>query len=547
MNTSWLVVLPPLIVIAMATVTRRVLLSLTVGIISAALIVCNFNGLQAVSLIASRFIEVADLTKFTSWESFWSCYYLFIIAFLFIIGILTTMIQRSGAAYAYGNFIMKHITSAAGAERSSLLLSSLLFIDDYFPCLTIGAVMNSVTDRFKIPRAKLAILVSFVAAPLAIIVPLSTWGAFILTQLRSSGVSTHVTSSTIVNAEPFTLYLYSIPYMLYALIVIASLWYFVSRRLSYGIIAQQENIAQKTGNLFGGKTPITRKFQMTEQQKQASLTDFLFPIILLFVSIIGITLYFGDWIAFGGENTLLDAMNSNIPAAFFVGGLVTIIATCIFFMARSRISLKDAQEIFSEGTRSTVSTALNLLCIWTLSRMLSNDLQTGKYLADIFCGHMHLTVLPVILFILSVTIATLMGTAWGTITMLIPLGLNMLPTMVGLATPLVIGSTPYLYAIIGAIVSGSIVGNHISPIADVMFMTATCSGAYHLDVVKSQMSLSLPTLFSSACAFGLLGLLIDKHSSYISVFIAIIAGAVLNITIFYFLSWLSKKEKSIKT
>jgi tetracycline resistance efflux pump len=539
---SWLVILPPLIVIIFATITRRVIPALIAGIISAAFIVCDFNIFSALHLMAMRFLEKTELTRLTSWKSLGSCYYLFVLAFLFIMGILITIIQRSGAAHAYSNFVMKRITSAKEAERSSLLLSTLLFIDDYFPCLTVGAVMQPVTDQFKVPRAKLAVLVNFIAAPLAILAPLSTWVAFILTQLRSSGVSTHVTATTLVRAEPFALYLHAIPFMLYAPIVIISLWYLVSRRLSYGIIAQHERCAQTTGNLFGGKSPAVR--QSSEAPSQAgTLIDFLFPIVLLFISILGSILCLGNWTAFGGTNTLLETLNANIPAAFFIGGLTTVIATVLFFLVRSRITIQALPTIIMGGLRSMADSAITLLFIWTLSTLLSSDLQTGSYLAGILSGYMSIQLLPLIFFLMAAIIATLMGTAWGTMTMLIPLGLSMLPSLLGISTPLDLTSTPLLFALIGAIVSGSVVGNHVSPIADVMLMTATSSGAYHLDVVKSQISLSLPTLFSAACAFGLLGVLIQEHNSYISTAISLLSGIVLNITLLHVLTWFGKRKQ----
>ncbi|MFA5306584.1 MAG: Na+/H+ antiporter NhaC family protein [Candidatus Babeliales bacterium] len=543
MTHSWLVILPSLIVIALATITRRVRPALVAGIISAALIACDFNIFPAIHLIALRFLEKTELMQLTSWHGIASCYYLFILAFLFIIGILTAVIQHSGAAHAYSNFVMKRITTPKGAERSSLLLSILLFIDDYFPCLTVGAIMQPVTDQFKVPRAKLAVLVSFIAAPLSIVAPLSTWVAFILTQLRSAGVSTQVTASTLVAAEPFAVYIRSIPYMLYVPVVVFSLWYLVSRRLSYGIIAQQEHIAQITGNLFGGKAPILRRSADIPPAQTSTLIDFLFPIILLFASIFGSILYLGDWIVFGGHNTLLRSINGDvIPAAFFYGGLFTVIATLVFFIMRSRISLKALGGIITEGVSSQVSTALTLLFIWTLSVMLYKDLQTGNYLAGILSGYMNLQLLPLIFFLLAATIAMLMGTAWGTMTMLIPLGLGMLPSLLGINTPLDLSASPFLFALIGAIVSGSVVGNHVSPIADVMLMTATTSGAYHLDVVKSQLSLSLPTLFSASCAFATLGILIQHYNSYVSAAMSILVGLIINITLLHMLTWLDKRN-----
>ena len=240
---------------------------------------------------------------------------------------------------------------------------------------------------------------------------------------------------------------------------------------------------------------------------------------------------------------MLDVLGAtNVPAAFCCGGLITVIATLIFFVAHSKILLQAVPEIIVAGARSMADSAMTLLLIWTLSAMLFKDLQTGSYLAGIMAGYMSLKLLPLIFFLMAALIATLMGTAWGTMTMLIPLGLSMLPSLLGMNIPLDLTSSPLLFALIGAIVSGSVVGNHVSPIADVMLMTATSSGAYHLDVVKSQISLSLPTVFSASCAFGLLGILIQHHNPYISAVISLLAGLFINIVLFHALAWSSKKK-----
>jgi len=202
--------------------------------------------------------------------------------------------------------------------------------------------------------------------------------------------------------------------------------------------------------------------------------------------------------------------------------------------------LKALPGIITEGISSQASTALTLLLIWTLSVMLYKDLQTGNYLAGILSSYMSLQLLPLIFFLLAGTIAMLMGTAWGTMTMLIPLGLGMLPSLLGISTPLDLTTSPLLFALIGAIVSGSVVGNHVSPIADVMLMTATTSGAYHIDVVKTQMSLALPTVFSASCAFGLLGILIQHYNSSLSAAISILVGLIVNVIVLNVLAWKTK-------
>src|SRR3990172_554737 len=233
MQPSWLVLVPTLIVIVLAAITRRVLFALVVGIISAALVATSFNVGPAASLIYSRLWEVADLSKLTSWASFMTCGNLFLFGFLILLGILITAIHNSGAAFAYERFVMKRVKTARAAECSSLFLSMLFFIDDYFSSLLTGAVVQPITDRFKVPRAKLAFLFNTVAAPFVVLVPFSSWVVSIIGQLRNAGVATVTRPTTIILAEPLYFYIKAIPFMFYPMIIIFSAWYLVTRRLGY--------------------------------------------------------------------------------------------------------------------------------------------------------------------------------------------------------------------------------------------------------------------------------------------------------------------------
>ncbi len=546
MMDTWLVVVPPLIVVLLATVTRRILFSLIMGIASAALIIHQFQPWSAVTFAFSRLLAVSELGKLASWKLFWTGSNLFICAFLIILGILITMIHDSGAAYAYGNAVSKRISTRQGAERASLLLSMLFFIDDYFGCLTVGSVMQSITDRFKVPRVKLALLVNAVAAPLAVIVPLSSWVAEIVGQLRNSGVSSTRTASTIILTDPLYLYTACIPFMLYAFIVIVSLWYMVSMRVSYGLLGRHERIAQTTGELFGRKMPITRRVgELSEaKKKKSSLVDFLLPIITLFAAVVGAIVITGGWWVMGGQNSLLEALqNTNIYACFFMGGLIAAVATFIFLCVRKKIACRDLPQILRDGSSLMGSSIIMLMLIWTLSNILAKDLETGSYLARILAGQLNVLYLPAMIFVFSALISILMGTAWGTIGMLIPLALRMLPPFLHLPIPFELIDAPMVAPVLGAIISGAVIGNHISPIADVMLMSAASAGSYHIDLVKSQVAFALPTGASTAVAFLVAGNLVMSHGVFVTAGAALGAGIFCNILLLHLLQFVWQRRQ----
>ncbi len=549
MMNSWLVVVPPILVIVLASITRRMIFSLILGIISAALIANDFLLMPSISFIGTRFWEKTELSMLASWSVFWADSITpFICAFLIVLGILITMIQYSGAAYAYGNVVMKKIKTARSAESSSLLLSTLFFIDDYFGCLMVGAVMQPITDRFRIPRVKLAMIACAVAAPFALLVPLSSWVAYIVGQLRSTGVSSLAAGSTIIIAEPLHLYVKIIPFMLYEVLIIASLWYLVLRRVSYGVIDNQEEIAQQTGNLFGGKPSVVRNTVQipAERMQSAQLIDFILPLAMLFVSVIAWILYTGGWWVLGGENTLFGAVQkSNTSACLFVGVFFTIVVTGVLFLFNKKLTWAEMPMIIKEGSLMFGRSITMLLLIWTLSSILSKDLKTGQYLASHMMGYMSVALLPVMFFIMTATISVLMATAWGTVGMVVPLGLGMIPSFFHVVTPCHLGDVPFILPVLGAIISGAILGNHVSPIADIMLMSATSAGAYHMDLVKSQMSFAIPTFISSAVGFMAVGLLMEHYGIWVSAVAALAIGFICNVFILQSLAFWWKRSKRV--
>ncbi len=542
MTYAWLALVPPLIVVVLATVTRRILFSLMFGIIASALIINDFALSDSVVFIVKRLWSIMELYRLTSWDAFWGGSNIFICGFLLLLGFLIALIQVSGAAYAYANFVARHIKSARGSEFSSLLLSSVFFIDDYFSCLTVGSVMQPVTDRFLVPRAKLALLVSIIAAPLALIVPMSSWVAEITGQFRNAGIGISNLANVVLQADPLYIYLLVIPSIFYALIAIVSLWFMVARRISFGVVRHHERRALADGNLFGGKIGVggRARTENTSEVQDNSLFSFIFPITFLFISMFFWIAVGGSWSGIGGKNELLRAIQeANIFAGLFFSGVIACCATTLFYLVQKKIIVKDLFSIAKEAVSMMGGAVVMLVLIWTLSSILSKDLKTGTYLAENLLGHINISLLPTMFFILAALISSLIGTSWGTIGMLIPLAVSMIPSLLGLALPFQISQAPILIPVLGAIISGSLVGNHMSPIADMMLMAATSAGAHHLDVVKSLISFALPTAISSLLSFYIVGKLIFSYSLLSANVLALSVGIASNILLLSFLHVLS--------
>jgi len=455
------------------------------------------------------------------------------------------LINHSGGAYAYANFISGKLKNAANAEKSSLILSWFFFIDDYFSCLTVGSVIQPVAEWFKIPRAKLAMLVNSMSAPLAVLFPISSWACYIVGQLKSVGVTAEMTKGALISADAFYVYIKSIPFLFYSIIIVASIWYLVQKRLSFGILYQQQEEALKTGNLLGGKVALSSKMrEVSECNKQgAILLDFALPIGVLCMSVFMLLFYLGDFWMFGGSNGFMAALQvANSGAALFLGSLFALIVSVIYLLFRKRVCVSELPLICKEGFSMIGSTLLVLMFIWTLTYILKNDLKTGHYLAMLFVGKIGVQLMPAVFFAIAVFIAMLIGTAWGTIGILISLAVPMLASMLCFAHPIAINDALVVLPLIGAIVSGAIMGNHLSPLSDTILMSSKSTGAYHIDVVKAQRSITLPAVLSVFVSFVVAGMMITKFGVLLTVFTAWGVGIGLNVSVLQALNYLQHRK-----
>jgi len=492
--------------------TRRVVFSLTCGVLTAGLIATSFHPIPALKLVGSYFWSNTELANFTSWQQFWDGSHMFIALFLILLGIIVTLIGHSGGAYAYGRAIRKYVHSKKGVESSALALSSCLFVDDYFNSLTVGAVMHSITDTFKVPRVKLAFLVDSMAAPVAILAPISSWAPFVLGQLHESGILSNVTPSTNVVADPFFVYLGTLPYIFYSFLTIIAGWFIVRSSISFGEMGRHEAIAEETGNLFGGKKQGRLGIRSPHERNMEALcmADFIVPIATLLVSVILCILYTGDFYLLGGSKTLLEALqHTKAELSLFIGGCFTLLVSFGLLFARRKLHLIEIPHILFEGAALMAPAIVILLLSWTLGDLLREDLLTGHYLANLMIGSVNVKFFPVMFFLAAAATSFALGSAWGTIAIMFPIAVPMLIQFLGLSTPAQISGLELLFPTLGAIMSGAVSGDHMSPISDTTIMSSTSTGCHHIDHVTTQVAYSFPTLIASGVAFLAAGLLID--------------------------------------
>lgn len=497
MTNSWLSLLPPIIVLTYAFVSKNLNKSLIIGIVSAALITNDGAPLASLASLYNRLIEqIIDINR------------IYLYLFLICISILITVFNRTGSAIAFARAITHKLRSKRMVELSAMGLSSALCIDDYLNVLTVGYVMRPMTDRFVIPRAKLAYLIHSLSGPLVILAPISSWVAYITAQLNLAGIAPALSESPKIIGEPFFIYLQTIPFIFYSLILIGSMVFIVYRRLSFGPMRLHEQIAQQTGNLYGGKQ-APHATNIPPMNAHGSPLDLLIPLAILVTTVVVGILYAGDYHLLGGSRSLIEAIkhNTKTELILFTAGALSLITSFVLIAIRKTVSLTHIPCLVIEGVHLMVPSIIMVILAMTLGAFLANDLQTGTYLATFLQSAPH-ALLPCIIFFASVVMAIMTGSSWGTIAILVPISIQILLSLTPAIPPLYAESIPLLLPILGAIFSGSVCGNHISPIAETTIMASTSSGSDPLDHVYTQFPYVLPVIISTGLAFLAAGFLI---------------------------------------
>lgn len=462
--------LPPVIAIGLALITKEVYTSLLAGIITGGLLYSNFN----LELMINTIFFQEDGGMVYKLADAWN---VGILVFLVMLGILVSMLNKAGGSAAFGKWASKHIKPRIGAQISVMILGVLIFVDDYFNCLTVGSVMRPVTDRHKVSRAKLSYIIDATAAPVCIIAPISSWAA---------AVTSSVPEDSGING--FAVFLQTIPYNLYAILTLVMVLLVTVLRVDFGPMKKHEMNAI-AGDLF---TTPGRPYEGNEEEvinEKAHVLDLILPVAVLIASCIVAMVYTGGF--FEGASFVDAFAASDASVGLVLGGAVTLVFTFIYYMMRDVLSFEEFAKCIPEGFQSMIAPILILTMAWTLSGM-TNLLGAKYFVADLVANSASAMqgFLPMIIFLVAAFLAFATGTSWGTFSILIPIVIGVFP------------EGQMMVISIASCLAGAVCGDHCSPISDTTIMASAGGHCEHVNHVVTQLPYVL--VVGSVCMVGYL-------------------------------------------
>ena len=468
LNTFWALV-PPIIAIILALITKEVYSSLFIGIAAGALLLNNFHLENSMNrLFTGGFIvSVTD------------AYNIGILVFLVLLGMMVALMNKAGGSAAFGRWAQKHIRTRVGAQLATIVLGILIFIDDYFNCLTVGSVMRPVTDKHKISRAKLAYLIDATAAPVCIIAPISSWAAAVAA-FADDGVG-------------FKLFVDAIPFNFYALLTIVMMVGMVLMKKEYGPMKRFEKNAVENGDLFSGKNPYATAESEETSEEKGSLLYLLLPVIVLIVFCTLGMLYTGGF--FSGVDFRTAFSESDASIGLMLGSFFAIVFTAVYYLISRAMKFKDIMECLPNGFKAMVPAILILIFAWTL-KDITIELGAKTYVHDIVLNSagMFQNFLPAIIFAIACLLSFATGTSWGTFGMLIPIVQSVFPM-----------SNPLAIVCISACMAGAVCGDHCSPISDTTIMSSAGAQCDHVNHVNTQLPYAVTCAGVSFVAYVIAG------------------------------------------
>lgn len=464
---------PPLIAIILALITKEVYSSLFIGIFSGALLYSNFNLEMTIN---TMFFNEEGGMLYKIADSFNTG----ILMFIVILGILVALMNKAGGSAAFGAWASKRINTRIGAQISTIALGMLIFVDDYFNCLTVGSVMRPVTDRHKVSRAKLSYLIDATAAPICIIAPISSWAA---------AVTSSVPEDTNING--FQIFMRTIPYNYYALLTIVMMFLLVVRRVDYGPMKNHELNAYK-GDLFTTGSSGQGNEEKINVSSKGIVLDLVLPVAVLIVACIFGMVYTGGF--FDGVDFITAFADADASVGLVLGGVVAVIFTFFYYMLREVISFNEFMECITEGFKTMVPSVLILVFAWTLSGM-TNLLGAKEYVAGLVAKSAVglQSMLPAVIFLVALGLAFSTGTSWGTFGILIPIVVGVFP------------SGEMMVISISACLAGAVCGDHCSPISDTTIMASAGAECNHINHVSTQLPYALTCAAVSVVSYIIAG------------------------------------------
>ena len=470
-NTFWSLI-PPIIAIALALITKEVYSSLFLGILVGGLLYSSF-AFEATILHVFNDGIVASVTD---------SYNMGILIFLIILGSMVCLMNKAGGSAAFGRWAKDHIKSRVGAQLASVLLGVLIFIDDYFNCLTVGSVMQPITDKHNISRAKLAYIIDATAAPVCIIAPISSWAAAV--------------AGFAEDGQGFNLFLRAIPYNYYALLTIVMMVGMILMKAEFGPMAKYEKNAIEKGDLFSGSNPYAGAEDDAPEDKGRVL-DLVLPVVVLIICCVIGMIYSGGF--FDGEGFITAFSNSDASVGLMLGSAFALVFTLVYYLIRRSMSFKEMMGCIPEGFKAMVPAIMILTFAWSLKNM-TDSLGAKFFVRDFVRSSASglQMILPLIVFAIGCLLAFATGTSWGTFGILIPIVQNVFSM-----------DNPMAIVCISACMAGAVCGDHCSPISDTTIMASAGAQCDHVNHVSTQLPYAITCAVVSGVTYLIAGILVS--------------------------------------
>ncbi len=469
-NTIWSL-LPPVIAIALALITKEVYSSLFIGILVGGLLYSNFSFEGTMNHVFSGGI-VASLSD---------SYNVGILIFLVVLGTIVCLMNKAGGSAAFGRWAQKNIKSRVGAQLASILLGCLIFIDDYFNCLTVGSVMRPITDKHHVSRAKLAYIIDATAAPVCIIAPISSWAAAV--------------SGFAEDGQGLNLFIRAIPYNYYALLTIFMMVALVLLNVDFGPMARFERNAIEHNDLFSGSNPYAMMDEEIDETK-GTVMDLVLPIVVLVICCVVGMIYSGGF--FSGTDVVTAFSNSDASVGLMLGSAVGLAFALAYYAVRRSMTFKEMMGCLPDGFKAMVPAILILTFAWTLKGM-TDSLGAALFVRDFVNSSAQgmQMFLPVIVFVVGCLLSFATGTSWGTFGILIPIVQNVFPM-----------DNPLSIVCISACMAGAVCGDHCSPISDTTIMASAGAQCDHVNHVSTQLPYAISCAVIAGITYVVAGLLV---------------------------------------
>ena len=489
-GTFWSLI-PPIIAIALALITKEVYSSLFIGIVIGGILYSygstDYNMFEGTFRHVLYDGIIANLSDSNN---------VGILVFLVMLGIMVCLMNRSGGSAAFGRWAKNHIHSRMGAQLATIVLGVLIFVDDYFNCLTVGSVMRPITESHRVSKAKLAYLIDATAAPVCIIAPISSWAAAV--------------SGFVGEGQGFKVFISAIPYNYYALLTIFFMVGITLMRIDYGPMRKHEENAILYNDIY--TTPerpyAEAEAEANNDEGKGKVIDLVIPVIILIVFCIAGIMYSGGF--FHGENGFVDSFaNSDAAQGLSLGSTLSLIVIVIYYLIRKNISFKDQMDCIPEGFKAMVAAILILTLAWTIKTM-TDSLGAADFVAELVKSgaESFMNFLPAVVFLVGCGLAFATGTSWGTFGVLIPIVMAVFE-----------GYDPQMEIIsISACMAGAVMGDHCSPISDTTIMSSAGAQCYHINHVNTQIPYALTVSAVSVVCYVIAGFVKNAAISLIIAF-----------------------------